>query len=356
MSNKSHKRVSVLHLTIGLGIGGAEQVIYDLVVNNDNEKVDLYVKSMLKNSKASLSKFQQAGIDTEVLGVTKNPLTLIRAMVKLHHAINDHKIKILHAHMFHAFILAFFVKITQPKIKIVFTYHASGMKSYIRECILFLLSPMRDVDIIFSEKSKEYFTKDQYKVIPNGIDVEKYKKTESKFDKFTFISVARLEDSKNHKALVDICKKLAAYEFQILIAGQGYLEVELKELVRANQLEEKINFLGVRHDIPELLAKSHVFLLPSIREGLPIVLLEAGASAMPIISTNVGSIPLLLDKNNSFMSDIEDFPKYMIKTMEDYDIAHKKGKALREKVYNEFSIDKVSQDHETIYLDLNNGK
>ncbi len=356
ISHKSHEKVGVLHLTIGLGIGGAEQVIYDLAVHNDNEKIDLYVKSMLKNSKASLLKFQQAKIDIEVLGITKNPLTFIRSIGKLHHFINEHNIKIVHAHMFHAFILAFFVKITQPKVKIVFTYHASGMKRYIREFILFLLKPMRDIDIIFSEKSKEYFTKNKYKVIPNGIDTEKYKKTEPKLDKFTFISVARLEDSKNHKALVDICKKLTKYEFQILIAGQGYLEIELKELVKVNQLEEKIKFLGVRHDIPELLAKSHVFLLPSIREGLPIVLLEAGASAMPVISTSVGSIPLLLNENNSFMSDIKDFPEHMIKTIENYDFALKRGKALRKTVYSSFSIDKVSQDHEAIYLDLSNGQ
>ena len=154
MSNKLNKRVSVLHLTIGLGIGGAEQVICDLAVHNDNEKIDLYVKSMLKNSKASFSKFQQAKIDIEILGITKNPLTFIQSIGKLHRFINKNEIKVLHAHMFHAFILAFFVKITQPKLKMVFTYHASGMKRYIREFILFLLAPIRDIDIVFSEKSK----------------------------------------------------------------------------------------------------------------------------------------------------------------------------------------------------------
>lgn len=353
-SDKSDAKIGILHLITGLGIGGAENVVYDLALNSDNRKFDVYVKSMLKSRIELLPKFQNAKINIEVLGITKNPIKFIQAIFRLNKFINENNIKVLHAHMFHAFILAFFLKITQPKIKIVFTYHISGAKKYIREFLLFLLLPARDIDIIFSEKSKEYFCKNKYRVLPNGIDTKRYDKIESKFDKFTFITVARLEDSKNHKALVNICKELAEYEFQILIVGEGYLEKELKYLVSINKLEQQIRFLGARHDIPDLLAKSHAFLLPSIREGLPIVLLEAGASAMPVVSTAVGSIPLLLNKENSFMCNIEEFPEEMIKIITDYDKALEKGKILRNKIYSEFSIEKIAHEHDKIYSALNN--
>jgi len=354
ISNKNDK-IGILHLITGLGIGGAENVVYDLAIHTDSKKFDIYVKSMSKSRIELLDKFKKSKIDTEVLKITKNPIKFISTIQKLNSFITEYKIKIIHVHMFHALVLTFFLKIINPKIKIVFTYHVSGAKKHIREFILFLLLPVRDIDIIFSEKSKEYFCKDKYKVIPNGIDIQKYKISKSKFDKFTFITVGRLENSKNHKALIDICKKLEEeYEFQVLIVGTGYLEEELKQLVIINQLEQKIKFLGIRHDIPELLAKSHVFILPSIREGLPIVLLEAGASAMPVISTDVGSIPLLLDKKNSFICNIKEFPKQMIKVIKNYNFALEKGKLLKEKVYSTFSIDQISYEHEIIYLELCN--
>ena len=149
--HKSHEKIGVLHLITGLGIGGAENVVYDLAINTNSEKFDVYVKSMLSSHVELLSKFKDAKIDTEVLGIRKNPIKFVRVISKLDKFINKHEIKILHIHMFHSIILAFFLKFFHPKIKIVFTYHISGAKKYVREAIIFLLLPIRDIDIIFSD-------------------------------------------------------------------------------------------------------------------------------------------------------------------------------------------------------------
>lgn len=104
-------------------------------------------------------------------------------------------------------------------------------------------------------------------------------------DAFVLGTVARIDIQKNPMYLLKIAGavKQSGRKAVLLIAGSGPMEQEVKERAREMGLEGFVQFLGVRQDIPELLAAMDLFLLPSLFEGLPVTLMETQASGLPAL-------------------------------------------------------------------------
>lgn len=347
------KKINILQLVTGLGMGGAEKVVLDLAKYTSTKDFNTYVISLSQRDEL-LQEFLENNINTTVLGKTNSFKDMISMVKEINKFIKDNNIQIIHAHMAHSIIIASIVKIFNPSIKIVFTSHNLNIGSKLRELIVWFLKIFRDTDIVFSKDILDYFYKSNYVVIPNGIKIDKYKLDVKKNDKFTFIAIGRLETVKNHKILIEIANKLQNnYDFEIHIVGDGVLKEELYSLINKYKLQDKVKLLGLRNDIPTLLNQSHCLLMPSLWEGLPIVILEAGASGLPVISTSVGSIPSLLNNNNAYLSDLDKFEKNMIDVLENYDLAITKGKKLFEEIEKTYSIDAIVNEHEKVYKGLN---
>jgi glycosyltransferase involved in cell wall biosynthesis len=107
------------------------------------------------------------------------------------------------------------------------------------------------------------------------------------------IIVARLFPEKNHRLLLEAFADAARNrdEFRLLIAGEGTEADAIRAQIEQLDLASKVRMLGVRRDIPKLLAASDVFVLSSDREGLPIAVLEAMGAAKPVVATAVGNVP-----------------------------------------------------------------
>lgn len=90
----------------------------------------------------------------------------------------------------------------------------------------------------------------------------------------------------------------------LVIVGDGEIKAELqKETIRLG-IEQNVHFLGTRLDIPELLRLFNIYVLPSIWEGMPLVLLEAMAAGCPVIATNVGGVSKVIkNKHNGLLVD-----------------------------------------------------
>ena len=304
MSLIPNKKVNILHLITGLDPGGAERVVFDLCRNSSSDRFNVFTISLSKK-KGLLKKFIMYGINAQSLEMEKNLIDFIRVASYLSKFIKKERIKIIHAHMTHAMILASILKMLNLNINVVFTSHNVKFGSRLREILIFLFKPLRSVDILLSEDFQKFYYKiNGSVVIPNGIDVSAYQRRTTKFERFTFIAVGRLEYVKNHNLLIDVAEKLKGkFEFKILIVGEGELLPELEAKINEKELTGQVSLLGFRNNIAELLSKSHVFVMPSLWEGLPISLLEAGASGLPVLSTPVGNIPSLINENNGYLSD-----------------------------------------------------
>ncbi len=112
----------------------------------------------------------------------------------------------------------------------------------------------------------------------------------------TILCVARLVWFKGLHTLIAAMPAIvhAHPDCRLLIAGDGELEQDLREQAERLGVKAQVQFLGLRDDVPQLLAQAAIFVLPSVSEGLPISILEAMETGLPVVATSVGGIPELV--------------------------------------------------------------
>lgn len=145
-----------------------------------------------------------------------------------------------------------------------------------------------------------YGTADDVLILKNAIDLKKYADVattqKSYWDNvlphkgLRLIQVGRLTEVKNHEFSLKIAKALREqdFEFTFFIVGQGGLEIKIRDLIIEYELSEQVHLLGVRDDVPELMAGADLMLMPSLHEGFPVVLVESQAIGLPsLISINI---------------------------------------------------------------------
>ncbi len=344
--------IRILHLITGLKVGGAEKVVYDLSCSQKRMGYEVFVVGI--SDKTHLKQmFIDAGLKVRTLNIVKSFYSFITGFKELVCFVKNNEIKIIHAHMSHALIIAVLLKIFIGKLKIVFTSHSFNLGSTKREFLIKILKPFREIDIIFSRSMWKNIYKKNAFVIPNGIDTALYNLDIAKNNTFTFLCIGRIEIVKNHKILVDIAVELEKeFEFEIHIVGEGYLKAELVNDINTKNVDSKFKFLGYRKDINVICNQSHVFLLPSLWEGLPISLLEAGASKLPVIATPVGSIPDLIDNDSGYLSEVKYFAEKMKEIYLNYNLALEKASVLREKILEKYDLNNIVSQHDGIYKSL----
>lgn len=130
-------------------------------------------------------------------------------------------------------------------------------------------------------------------------------------DDILVLSVGELQKRKNHQAIIRAIAKLNNPHIKYIICGQGVLENQLRNLVDKNKLQNQVFFLGYRQDIPEIMSACDIFAHPSIREGLGLASLEAMASGLPLITSNVQGVPDYVENGiTGYMCDPMDVDAY----------------------------------------------
>lgn len=104
------------------------------------------------------------------------------------------------------------------------------------------------------------------------------------------MSVGEVNENKNHRAIIEAMHILNDEAIKYFIVGKGALEEKLRKLAEGYNLENQVFFLGYREDIPQLLKAADVFCFPSKREGLGLAAVEAMASGLPLVTSNVHGI------------------------------------------------------------------
>jgi glycosyltransferase involved in cell wall biosynthesis len=171
-------------------------------------------------------------------------------------------------------------------------------------------------------------------------------------------TVGRLVDAKSYDMLLDaagkVCEKKPYVKF--ILAGTGPLEQELLSKRKALNLEDRFLFLGQRKDIPEILAALDIYVISSIREGLPISLIEAMLARKPVISAAVGGIPdtltqacdgILVEPGN--MEALAEAIMDLIDNRTKMDVL---GENARKKAMEWYAPERISSELEAIYRDL----
>jgi len=201
---------------------------------------------------------------------------------------------------------------------------------------------------------------EKIRTIYYGVDLSKYAATVtiSPNCKIVFGTVARLVYQKGHTHLLDAIPMVvqrcpqAVWQF----VGYGEKEAELKEKAKRLGIEQYVEFLGKRDDVPELLRQFDIFVLPSLWEGFPNVVLEAMACIKPVIATAVeGTVELVMDGVTGLLVPKEDpvaLAAAMIKIIENPHLIAEFGSGGRRRVEEHFSLEKQIREFEELYDEL----
>jgi glycosyltransferase involved in cell wall biosynthesis len=213
--------------------------------------------------------------------------------------------------------------------------------------------------------------------ICNGIDTNRFnnpKKIENVrrefgIDKSYKIigTVGRLSEEKGHIHLLNAATKVFQEYPKVvfLVVGDGPLRNDLEEKASAlrqtqhvekNGPESPFIFAGVRSDMPAIYSLMDIFVLPSLTEGLPMVLLEAMASQKPIVATNVGAIPKVIEHGHSGLlvqpGDTKGLAKAITDLLANPQKAYGLAKNARRKVKQQFSSERMAERYVEVYRDV----
>jgi len=191
----------------------------------------------------------------------------------------------------------------------------------------------------------------KYQMIPNGVDTEEFKPpTNKKFGKnIRLVSTGRLIGRKGYGHLIEALAGLKGFELTLI--GEGNLENELK--TQAEDAGVKVKFLGrVEHEkMPAHLRKADIFVLPSLNEGMSNSVLEAMASGLPVVVTDVGGTKELVRENGTVVK--KGSVKSLRMALKKYDekLIKKQGKVSR-KIAEGMSWEKVGEQYLELYKEV----
>lgn len=232
------------------------------------------------------------------------------------------------------------------------------MKKIYEQISKYIIRCYSDKWLACGEEAGKYLFGKKFKtqglVINNGVDFNKFSEVDkeicqSLIERYDLSGsivigyIARFESVKNHKFVLDIAKtmKNQGIKFKVLLVGGGGLRKTIESEVQENKLNSNVELLGVRADIPNLLKVFDVFLMPSLYEGNPVVLVEAQASGLPCVISDVITdkidIGLGLIKRCSLDSDINDWIHCIVDSVNNRLFDSKKiDEALNDRGYNLF--------------------
>jgi len=154
-----------------------------------------------------------------------------------------------------------------------------------------------------------YGSLDKLRVVRCGIDLPDFPYRSEGREETLLLAVGRLDDIKGFPYLVEACARLRdrSLPFSCHIVGSGERHDEIRNQIRARHLEDRVHLRGAltQQQLQELLGQAGVFVLPSVvapdgnRDGIPVALMEAMASGLPVVSTTVSGIPELITDEKS---------------------------------------------------------
>lgn len=294
----------ILYLITGLAIGGAETQLVRVATRLKQRGYSVRVVTLLPYL-AYKPELEQAGIPVTSLGIQRK-IPDPRALVQLVRLIRRWKPDIVHSHMVHANLFARITRLFAPVPVLISSARSIREGGWWRERLYRLTDPLCDLTTHVCEEGAKRYVQEglvpahKMRTMPNGVDTEQFYPDSAERarlraewgveGRFVWLAVGRLEAPKDYPNMLHAMHavKQAYPDTLVLIAGDGPLRASLESLSRSLELEENVRFLGVRRDVPQLMRMADAFVLSSSREGLPNVLLEAQASGLPAVVTDVG--------------------------------------------------------------------
>lgn len=368
-----NRKINILYVTRSLELGGAERIVCDLAANLDSKKYRVTVctfkpgpltQELIKN-----------GVD--VINIERrfryDPLLIW----KLFHLILKKNIDIVHSHMFQSSLYILPIALMPQKLIFIINEHGGYLeivKVPRRRYLYKFIAKVSKMVVVVSQALKDDMIKffnipsKKIAIIYNGIKMAKFTGKFSSLQMKKILglesdipivgNVANLRPEKGHKYLLE-AMSLVLNEIpnaKLIIIGEGALRAELENQTKVLGISESVIFLGRRQDVPALLNIMDIFVISSSGETFCIAAAEAMAMGKPVVASRVGGVPeLVIDSKTGFLVPPKDPPalaEAVIKLLKDRKLALDMGQAGKERVRQEFTLDKMVKKTEQLYESL----
>lgn len=300
------KPIRVLQVLGRLDLGGAETMIKNLYENMDRDQIQFDFVIHSQDECAYSSRVRElGGVIYSIPSFTmKNINEYKKAWRQLFMAHPEYKV--IHGHV--RSTASIYLKIAKQYglVTIAHSHNTSsgkGLSAFVKNTMQHSIRNIADFLFACSKGSGIWLYGEKacrgnnFYVLKNAIDTEKFtyiqevrdrvRSNLNLEDKLVFGHVGRFEQQKNHDFLVSVFGEIydTNKDARLLLIGSGPLEDAIKDKVAKLNLSKVVYFLGIRKDVNELLQAMDVFLFPSFFEGLPVTLIEAQATGLPVVAS-----------------------------------------------------------------------
>lgn len=356
----SQHPIRVVHLVHGLGVGGMEKLLVEFARHADRGGFDLKFVSFGGRG-ALAGDIEAAGWPVVALDQPEGlrPGSVLRIAALLRNWQTD----ILHTHDPKTLIYGAPAARLAGVGRIVHTCHGNGLAPFPRAARLFrmaswLVGVMVCVSNDLARQMAEIgINPRKMQTVLNGIDTALFSFTGPKPGGCA-VAVARLSPEKDIGTLIRAAAIIRATcpSFQLEIAGDGPLMADLRALARELGLEGQVRFLGQVGDVPAVLGRAGLFVLPSLREGISLTLLEAMARGLPVVATRVGGTPEVVGEGETGVlispGSPEELAGAVLRVLLDPDGGRRMGEAARRRAEHHFDVRRMVAKYEEIYRAL----
>jgi glycosyltransferase involved in cell wall biosynthesis len=349
--------------------GGAQEHLYSLLTRIDRSRYEASVVALSPGS--AVRKLQRAGIPVLVIDDPDDAV----AVGALTAHLADVRPDVLHNHMYRAELVGTRAAIAlgaigRPRPYIVSTVHSSRIRSAEDREQLRRLTPHIDQLIAVSRAIEAKIVAEGRATVPvrliyNGVDLERYDHQEpccTLRDEYGMEPgsqivgvVARLEPEKGHPTLLESWPAVLREvpDAYLLVIGEGSAREALERLAAQLRIAHRVVFTGRRDDVPAVTAALDVAVLPSYREAQGLSILEAMALSRPVVASNVGGIPEMIEDGVTGLlvppHDPAALAGAIVRLLRDHSYADTIGRAGHDMVHDRFCIELMVKAVEGIY-------
>lgn len=340
----------ILQIIDSLEAGGAER----MAVNYANALADVVAFSGLVVSRKEGALLNQVGNKVSYLFLNKKGTIDLKALFALRKFALENRVEVIHAHST-SFFLAFLLKLILPSLQLIWHDHYGDSEFLSKRPSLALRMMLPFFNGIIAVNQNLKIWAEQKMCFKNVVYLPNFPSLDNNIPGNTvlkgikgkrIVSLANLRVQKNHFLLLEVAKKMQIShpEWTFHLVGKDFEDDysrQIKNLISEFNLENNFFIYGSKQDVQNILEQSTIAALTSQSEGLPVALLEYGWYAKPIVVTNVGEIPLLIqDGVNGFMvgtGKTQLFYDSLVKLMENETLQNDFGKALQQTINNDYS-------------------
>lgn len=357
----------IAHIIYRFDIGGLESVLVNMI-NTMPEQTYRHVIISLTES----SEFEKRIVrdDVEVICLHKQAGNDPKIHLKIWQLLRQLKPSCVHTYNIATLeynVIAFFAgvnkRIHAEHGRDIYDLDGSNKKyQYLRR----LINPFVSKWIPVSKELADWLVntvklpKAKVNLIYNGIDLDLYRpKVHVEHEQCVIGTVGRLAAVKDQLTLIKATEKLITEfpelknKLSIVLVGDGELYSTIANYIAEHSLQGNIELLGARNDVADILHDFDVFVLPSLAEGIPLTILEAMATALPVISTRVGGVPELIEDGvNGYLiqpQDVADLASKIKLYIDSPELITQQGHKGRAKVEDKFSLPAMTKQYIKIY-------